>query len=200
MSHTQGTLAALAWPAVYSPAPRSVIVMVTNAEPIPEPDASLSDPGELLSAYLDYYRTALLRKLDGLPDQELRSSRLPSGWTPLELLKHLAYVERRWLRWGFMAEPVDAPWGDQGPDGRWHVAADETAESVRAFYAGACDDSRRIVAGASLGQISRSGGRFNPPDAHPALIWILFHLLQEYARHVGHLDVVRELADGSVGE
>ncbi|MGE5292568.1 MAG: DinB family protein [Micromonosporaceae bacterium] len=174
--------------------------MVTPAEPTSEPDASLSDPHELLSAYLDYYRATLLRKLDGLPERELRSSRLPSGWTPLELLKHLAYVERRWLRWGFTGEPVDAPWGDEGADGRWHVAADESAEAVRALYADVCEDSRRIVAGASLGQISRSGGRFNPPDTHPALIWILLHLLQEYARHIGHLDVVRELADGMAGE
>ena len=48
--------------------------------------------------------------------------------------------------------------------------------------------------------LPRPGTAFNPSEPHPALIWILFHVLQEYARHAGHLDVVRELADGTVGE
>lgn len=86
--------------------------------------------------FLDYYRSVIARKIGGLTEAELRTSRLPSGWTPLELLKHLVYMERRWLRWGFLAE----------------------------------------------------------------LAWILVYVLQEYARHAGHLDVARELADGTTGE
>jgi hypothetical protein len=174
--------------------------MVTPVEPPPEPPETLADPRELLTAYLDYYREAILRKLDGMPDEELRRSRLPSGWTPLELLKHLAGVERRWFRWGFAAERLESPWMEQSADGRWQVGAEETADEVRARFLDECTRSRRIVAGARLDDVSRSGGRFNPPDPHPTLIWILFHVLQEYARHAGHLDVVRELADGTVGE
>ncbi|MGW1290104.1 mycothiol transferase [Streptomyces sp. NPDC002586] len=68
--------------------------MTAKAEPPPEPDVTLSSPAELLAGYLDFYRDAVLRKLDGLTDEELRGSLLPSGWAPLELLKHLAYV--RW--------------------------------------------------------------------------------------------------------
>ncbi|GAA3647760.1 DUF664 domain-containing protein [Streptomyces chitinivorans] len=60
----------------------------------------------MASAYLDHYRDTVLRKLAGLSEAELRGSRLPSGWSPLELLWHLTCVERRWFRWGFTVEPL----------------------------------------------------------------------------------------------
>lgn len=169
--------------------------------PLPEPSDRLSDPGELLDAYLDFYRATLLRKLDGLPDEALRSSVLPSGWTPLELLKHLTYVELRWLEWGFEAHAVDEPWGDRDPvSGAWSVGPDEDLALLRERFLYQCERSRAIAAGADLLDFARVGGRFETPDAAPRLSWTLFHLLQEYARHVGHLDVVRELLDGSTGE
>jgi hypothetical protein len=173
--------------------------MVTYLEPPPEPSEKLSDPGELLTAYLDFYRQTILRKLDGLPEAELRASHLPTGWTPLELLKHLAGVERRWFRWGFAGEDVGEPWVEQGPDDRWHVDDGETFDDVRALFLDECERSRRIVAGARLDQVASDRGRFDPGEP-PRLSWILFHVLQEYARHAGHLDVARELADGTVGE
>ncbi|OIV35641.1 Mini-circle protein [Mangrovactinospora gilvigrisea] len=174
--------------------------MVDSPTPAARPPDDLTDPRELLLAHLDYYRAALLRKLDGMSEHELRTSRLPSGWAPLALLKHLAFVERRWFRWGFAAEQVDPIWGEDDPDTKkWHVAAEETAQEVRALFEDECARSRAIVAAAGLQEPARSGGGFNPPDHHPALIWILFHMLQEYARHVGHLDVVRELADDADG-
>jgi hypothetical protein len=176
------------------------VVATRSVEPPPEPASTLSDPRELLVGYLDFYRDAALRKLDGLSEEELRRSLLPSGWTPLALLKHLAGVERRWIRWGFAAEQVDVPWVENGPDGRWHVGPEETADQVRALFRDECARSRKIVAAARLEDVARAGGRFNPPDPPPTLIWILFHVLQEYARHVGHLDVVRELTDGTLGE
>jgi hypothetical protein len=169
-------------------------------EPQAEPPVTLSDPHELLAGYLDYYRAVIVRKLEGMSEKELRGSRLPSGWTPLGPLKHLTYVERRWLRWGFMAEPMDNPWGPSGPGSDWIVGPDETLETLLAAFREESDRSRAIVAAAQLTDRARSGGRFKPPDEHPTLIWILFHVLQEYARHAGHLDIVRELADGSTGE
>ena len=167
----------------------------------PEPSDRLSDPAELLDAYLDFYRSTLLRKLDGLSDEALRSSVLPSGWTPLELLKHLTYVELRWLEWGFEARAVEEPWGDQDPDsGAWVVGPDEDLALLRARFLDRCERSRAIVAGAGLLDAGGVGGRFETAETAPHLSWILFHLLQEYARHVGHLDVVCELLDGGVGE
>jgi hypothetical protein len=71
-----------------------------------KPGRELDDPKELLLGSLDYYRSVIIRKVDSLTDAQLRESRLPSGWTPLELLKHLSYMERRWLRCGFRAEQL----------------------------------------------------------------------------------------------
>ncbi|MGW8377615.1 DinB family protein [Streptomyces sp. ODS28] len=172
----------------------------TAADPFGEPDHTLAEPHALLSAYLDVYRDALLRKLDGLPEAELRRSALPSGWTPLELVHHLRHVERRWLRWGFLGEDVPAPWGDADAEGRWRVPADASAEAVFAAFREQCADSRRIVEGAPLAARAAVGGRFATAEEAPTLAWILCHLFQEYARHVGQLDVVREMTDGEVGE
>jgi uncharacterized damage-inducible protein DinB len=140
------------------------------------------------------------RKVDGLSDAELRSTRLPSGWTPLELVKHLVYMERRWLQWGFAGVPVEEPWGDRGSDGRWAVAADESLADLLADLHAGGRRTRQIVEAASLPDLAATGGRFGGDEPPRTLAWILFHVLQEYARHAGHLDIVRELADGSVGE
>ncbi|AYY12452.1 DinB family protein [Actinobacteria bacterium YIM 96077] len=165
-----------------------------------EPSHQLSDPQELLLGYLDYYRSAVARKLHGLPEAELRTSRLPSGWTPLQLVNHLLYMERRWLRWGFVAEHVDAPWGDIDEDDRWYVSPDATAAELVARLDEAGERTRAIAEAADLDDLAALGGRFQTDADRPTLAWTLFHVLQEYARHAGHLDVARELADGQLGE
>jgi uncharacterized damage-inducible protein DinB len=163
------------------------------------PDAGVSDPRELLLGYLDWYRDALMRKLAGLSDAQLRTPVEPLGWSPLGLVRHLGWVERRWMRWGFAAEDVLAylPGGDEA---EWGVAAGESTESVMAAYHEEVERSRSLAAAADLAQRARTGGRFARPEQAPSLARILFHLLQEYARHVGHLDVARELIDGVTGE
>ncbi|NGN65410.1 DinB family protein [Streptomyces sp. A7024] len=163
--------------------------------PIDDPTGP-ADPRELLLRHLDIYRSTVLGKLDGLSETELRTSRLPSGWTPLELLNHLAHVERRWLCWGFRAEPITDPWGDNGPEGRWHVPPQEPAAAVLERFRDQCERSRAIVAAEpDLDRRAALGGRFATASEAPTLGQILFHLFQEYARHAGHLDIVRELAD-----
>ena len=97
---------------------------------VDEPNRDLGDPKQLLLGFLDYYRSAVARKIDGLGEGDLRTSRLPSGWTPLELLKHLVYMEQRWVRWGFAAEQLREPWGDDGADGRWRVDPEETVTDL----------------------------------------------------------------------
>jgi uncharacterized damage-inducible protein DinB len=165
---------------------------------LPEPSKTLAGTEELLAGYLDFYRSEVLRKLDGLSEAELRSSRLPSGWTPLQLLKHLAYMERRWLQWSFAGTDIPEPFGDRGPgdrspEERWLVAEDETAAQIRAFFDEQAARTREIAAAAQLSDRAAPSQRY---DEVPTLNWILFHVLQEYARHAGHLDIVRELADG----
>ncbi|GAB7181358.1 mycothiol maleylpyruvate isomerase N-terminal domain-containing protein [Kitasatospora sp. Ki12] len=163
-----------------------------------EPSPQLSDPQDLLLGYLDYLRAMVATKIADMPEAELRTSRLPSGWSPLELLKHLVYMERRWLRWGFLGEPVPEPHGDKDAAGRWHVGPEETASTlIAALHAGG-EQTRAIVTGTSLAADSAAGGRFGAggeQEQTPSLGWILFHVLQEYARHAGHLDIVRELGE-----
>ncbi len=70
------------------------------------PGVCVSDPRELLLGYLDWYREALMRKLAGLSDAQLRAPVAPLGWSPLGMVRHLGWVERRWMRWEFAAEAV----------------------------------------------------------------------------------------------
>lgn len=158
----------------------------------------VSSRAEVFLGYLDYFRSRLLSRIDALPASELRGSRLPSGWTPVELLKHLAYVELRWLEWGFEGRDVGDPWADSR-DGRWFAAPDETREELVAALSAQAARTRAIVESHDLADIGQPGDRWDGADP-PALERILFHLLQEYARHVGHLDIVTELAAGDTGE
>jgi uncharacterized damage-inducible protein DinB len=164
-----------------------------------EPPRSLEDPREILLQQLSYYRASLLAKLDGLSEDQLIASILPSGWSPLGLLKHLVFVERRWMQWGFDAEQVPDPWGDHDPDSEgWLLTPEDTVADLTARLAAIAARTEAVASQAELTQRARLGGRFSSDP--PTLGWILAHLLQEYARHVGHLDVVRELIDGNVGE
>jgi hypothetical protein len=165
---------------------------------LPDPSPA-SDARFLLLEYLDFYRATVADKLDGLSERELRTSRLPSGWSPLELLRHLVFMERRWLVWGFLGEQVDEPWGDDR-EGRWHVPDDESPEHLLRLLRDGGVRTRRIVEGHDLADSAAVGGRFAEDPPPPSLMGILFHVLQEYARHAGHLDIARELADGTVGE
>ncbi len=165
---------------------------------LPEPAPSADVKVHLLD-YLDFYRGTVADKVSGLTDTQLRSSQLPSGWSPLQLVKHLVFMERRYLVWGFLGEQVAEPWGDDR-DGRWYVAADEEPSALLANLRETGARTRAIVEAAELVDRAVLGGRFDEPGAEPSLASILLHVMQEYARHTGHLDVARELVDGRTGE
>jgi uncharacterized damage-inducible protein DinB len=159
---------------------------------------SSTDDRELTLTYLDYFRATVAEKLAGLSDADLRASRLPSGWSPLELLKHLVFMERRWLVWGVLGEQVPDPWGDGGD--RWKVVPGDSVDSlVAALHAGG-RRTRQIVEALPAEAVAAGTGRFADREAPPSVTAVLFHVLQEYARHVGQLDVARELIDGVTGE
>jgi uncharacterized damage-inducible protein DinB len=166
--------------------------------PFPEPTTPVPARAEVFLGYLDYFRSRLVSKLEALPAGELRRSRLPSGWTPIELLNHLAYVELRWLEWGFEGRGVPEPWADSR-DGRWYVAPGETLEQLVEALRAQAARTRAVVESHNLADIGQPGERWDGADP-ASLERILFHLLQEYARHVGHLDIVSELAGGQTGE
>ena len=132
-----------------------------------KPGRDLGDPKELLLGFLDYYRLVIIGKVDGLTDAQLRASRLPSGWTPLELVKHLAYMERRWLRWGFRAEQLPDPHGDEDPAGHWHAGPGDSAASLIGALRAAGEQTRAIACAAELTDISAPGGRFSDSDPRP---------------------------------
>ncbi len=164
--------------------------------PFPEPTSHAGSRSDVFLAYLDYFRSEVVRRVQALPEHEVRSSRLPSGWTPLELLHHLTYVELRWIEWGFEGRPVDDPWGDGDP---WQVPAGTgRGDLVRALEKRA-ERTAAVIRSRDLDEPGAPGPRWD--GAAPATLErVLFHLLQEYARHAGHLDVVAELAGGPVGE
>ena len=166
--------------------------------PFPEPTTPEPSRAAVFLTYLDYFRSRLTGKLEGLPARELRTSRLPSGWTPIELLKHLTYVEMRWLEWGFEGRDVTDPWGDTR-DGRWYVAPEETLDDLVAALRTRAGRTRAIVESHDLAEIGQPGERWDGADP-ASLERVLFHLLQEYARHIGHLDIVTELGGGPTGE
>ncbi|MGH8791524.1 MAG: DinB family protein [Stackebrandtia sp.] len=167
--------------------------------PLDGPGVEVGDPRELLVGYLEWYRDALTRKIDGLSDAQLRAPVEPLGWSPLGLIQHLGWVERRWMRWGFAAEDVLA-YPSGGDEAEWAVPAEQPAAHVMTAYRAEVDRTRALTAGAALTDKARLGGRFQAPDQAPSLGRILFHLLQEYARHVGQLDIARQLIDGQTGE
>jgi len=150
---------------------------------------------ELLERFLDFERDTLLWKVSGLTEAQLRTPLTPSGMSLLGLVKHLAYVERNWFQMRFLGHDVYIPWrkGDRGTDFRFEEG--ETAASVLAFYRAEIEQSRRIVAAAdSLDQLAVDA------DRPVSLRWILVHMIEETARHVGHADLMREVTDGRTGE
>jgi uncharacterized damage-inducible protein DinB len=166
--------------------------------PFPEPTIPAASRADVFLTYLDYYRTVVIDKVAALPEGELRRSRLPSGWTGPELLQHLTHVERRWLEWGFEDPALPDPWGDQR-EGRWHVGPDLSLDDLVSTLKERGVRTRQIVASHDLTDVGLPGERWD--GAAPATLErVLFHLLQEYARHAGHLDIVAELATGSTGE
>jgi hypothetical protein len=168
------------------------------SEPFPAPTIPADSRTEVFLRYLDFFRSRVTAKIQAMPDAELRSSRLPSGWTPLELVKHLRYVELRWLEWGFEGRDVGDPWGDREGD-RWSVGPRETAATLLADLRAQAALSRAIIEAHRLDEVGQPSERWDGAD--PATLErVLFHLLQEYARHVGHLDIVTELATGTSGE
>jgi uncharacterized damage-inducible protein DinB len=164
----------------------------------PAPTTPRDDRREVLLEYLDFYRAVVRVKVSGLNDEELRTSLVPSGWTPIELVNHLLHVERRWVRWGFEGEPFEDPWSDERA-GRWCVSPEQSIEKLLDDLDAGGAHTRALVLSHNLSDLGAPGERWEGAGP-PPLERVLLHLIQEYARHAGHLDIVRELADGTVGE
>lgn len=151
----------------------------------------------MLAAFLNWQRATLLCKLDGLSDEDLRRPHVPSGLTLLGLVKHLANVERSWFREVFAGEDLSGTWDPQDPDRYWRIEPEETTDQIVAFYQGEVERARVIVRNADLDDLARSP---RPDQPGMTLRWIVMHMIEETARHVGHADLMREAIDGQIGE
>ena len=164
----------------------------------PSPTLPFGSRAEVLLGYLDHFRGVVADKVGDLSEHDQRRSLLPSGWSPLELAWHLLHMERRWLVWGFEGASLPDPWGD-ARDGRWHLDPARSADSVLEALAEQGRETARVVRSHDLDDVGAPGPRWDGEE--PATLErVVLHVLQEYARHVGHLDVVREMIDGTVGE
>ncbi len=160
------------------------------------------DESTQLYGFLDYHRATLLMKTDGLTAEQLATTHGPSTVTLGGMLKHLALVEDNWFSVVLLGNDYDPFWADvdwEGdPDYDWHSAEGDTPEQLRTLLTGTIDRVRGLVTGVPLDQ--RSVRHLRSAGAPVNLRWIVIHMIEEYARHNGHADLIRESIDGQVGE
>ncbi len=156
------------------------------------------DERETLSGFLDWYRAVAERKVDRLSPVDAKRVMTSTGMSPLGILKHLGWVERGWFRQTFAGEDVEAIDTDGDNSAEFAIGTDDTVESVIAFYRAEVEQARRVFHGApSLDALSARETNYRE---HVSLRWIMVHMLEETARHAGHLDLMREEIDGQVGD
>ena len=152
------------------------------------------DERTMLVGVLQRQRDLVAWKLRDAPDDALRPVQTPSGMSLHGLVQHLTNVERSWLRYVFAGEPeTSSDSAENAPDADWRVPPNTTMTDLLDRYAEECRRCDAVVTSAqSLDQVSVT--------RNMSLRWILLHLVEETARHLGHIDILREQADGSTGE
>jgi uncharacterized damage-inducible protein DinB len=164
----------------------------------PEPDGSVVDPVARIVEYLDHFRSDVRRATDDLDAEQLSRRVVPSGWSVTELVEHLVHMERRWIAWGFLGEGVVDAEADRDDAGRW--TTDRSLDVLLDDLGAVGRRTAAVAATHDALQTADGRGMFADTLERPTLLAILFHVMQEYARHLGHLDVARELIDGATGE
>jgi uncharacterized damage-inducible protein DinB len=152
---------------------------------------------ESLRAALDRQRTVVLWKIEDLDDEQLRRPMTPSGTTLLGLVKHLAAVEFGWFceTFGRPVELLPSIDYDADEESDMHATPDETTEQIVAFYRRAWTAANEALDEIDLETVGQSW------DGNPvSMRWVALHMLEEDARHAGHMDILRELIDGRTGD
>ncbi|PMR60033.1 mini-circle protein [Verrucosispora sp. ts21] len=149
-----------------------------------------------LYEFLTHQRAVIRAILADLDETSLRTPVLPSGWSPLGLVEHLGHAERHWFQEVFRGSAEPLPW----PDENTPLLTTRSPAQVFGFYRDQCDISDSIIAAAPL-TATPAGRHPEEPLASQTtdLRRIVLHVIEETARHAGHLDVVRELIDGRTG-
>jgi hypothetical protein len=153
------------------------------------------DEKAALSTFLDAQRGVVWAILDGLDEEALTTAVLPSGWAPLGLVEHLGYAERYWFQEALQGHADPLPW----PDDPEPFTTPRSSAEVFVFYRDQCERSNAILATTPLDTrlVGRPPG--TPEDDLTNLRRIVLHMIEETARHAGHLDAWRELLDGTTG-
>jgi uncharacterized damage-inducible protein DinB len=170
----------------------------------PEPPLR-GDEAATLLGFLDYQRATLAWKTAGLEGAGLQARVAVSSMSLGGLLKHMAIVEDHWCSHSLLDRPYRPEWADidwdADPDWEWRTSADQKPDELRRTWQQAVARSRTAVA-----EVLAEGGLDTPArrtwadGRAPSLRWILCHLVEEYARHNGHADLLREAIDGETGE
>jgi hypothetical protein len=148
----------------------------------------------MLESMLDFYRATVVNKVAGLSDEQAFTATVPpSSLTPATVVKHLAGTERFWFSIDFARLDVPWPWPEDDVHGNFRLEPGDTLPAIVADYVEECDRSRRAIDEADLDDPARG------EDMDFTLRYALIHMIQETARHCGHLDLLREVTDGAVG-
>lgn len=165
---------------------------------VPKDEVAAAAEREVLVRFLDYQRAVLARKADGITEAQARVVACPpSNLTIIGLVRHLAEVERGWAHETFAGvDPAPLFVTPDRPNGDWAAPADATLADAVATWWAEVESADRVYAAASLDDVSKRGWE----DYRYSVRWILIHLIEEYARHCGQADLIREAIDGAVGD
>ncbi len=163
------------------------------------------DEAATLLGFLDFQRATLEWKSSGLDRAGLGATVGPSSMTLGGMLKHMALVEDSWFSQWLHGSGPHPPWDavdwHADPDWEWRSAAGDSPEELRALWRDAVARSRSLVREAlAAGGLDQPARRSGQGGWSPSLRWILCHMIEEYARHNGHADLLRESVDGLTGE
>ncbi|MGX1886443.1 DinB family protein [Streptomyces sp. NPDC055287] len=157
-----------------------------------------ADERASLATFLDYVRDTARAKCDDVSPEDARKAPLPGSplMTLCGLISHLHWVEYYWFQVVFLGEEDEGPWTEEDPDREMRVALDIPLADLLSAYEAQCARYRELVAANDLDtEAKRARKGVRPVN----LRWIMLHLIEETARHNGHLDILRELADGRTG-
>ena len=165
---------------------------------------SANSERDRLQYFLDQQRSAVLAIIEGLNEAQLNTPVLPSGWTPIGLIWHLAGAEAMWFQWVVLGTQPQVTWNDGIVDPPYDPEAPFVSEhsgaAVIEHYRRQCERSNEILRSRDLHTALLGELAFDWPDEPITdLRWVVLHMIEETARHAGHLDAARELLDGVTG-
>jgi uncharacterized damage-inducible protein DinB len=177
---------------------------ITDEHGRTEPPVATDEVGTLLG-FLDWQRATFAWKCQGLDAAQLAATTAASSMTLGGMMKHLALVEDDWFCTNLLGREPGSPWDtvdwDADRDWDWHSAVDDSPEELRGLWNAAVGRARQAVSEALAdGDVSQPAARAQRDGTRVSMRWILVHMIEEYARHNGHADLLRESIDGQTGE